>query len=86
MYNIEKINRMIDDINRFFLELDEITRNPHAQVCEETRFIHYIDWRILENKIVPMQQRIEYIYEKYGPWLRQQNINWPEMKQEQFQY
>ena len=32
---------------QLFLELDEVTAHPHALVCEETKFIHYVDWRVL---------------------------------------
>ena len=69
-----------------FLELDELTRNPDALVCEETKFIHYVDWRVLGNKIVPLQERIEYIFQKYGKWITQKNINWKKAQQEQFDY
>ncbi len=37
-----------------FLELDELTRNPKARTSDEARLVHYVDWRILGNKIVPL--------------------------------
>ena len=69
-----------------FLELDELTRNPHATVSEETKFIHYVDWRVLGNKVVPLSIRLKYIYEKYGHWIHKKNIDWEATKQEQFEY
>ena len=69
-----------------FLELDELTRNPHAEVSEETRFIHYVDWRVLGNKVVSLSTRSEYIYEKYGHWIQKKNIDWEATKREQFDY
>jgi hypothetical protein len=69
-----------------FLELDELTRHPHASVHEETRFIHYVDWRVLGNKIVPLRQRMDYIYGRYGKWIQKNNIDWNASKQEQFDY
>ena len=71
---------------QLFLELDELTRNPHAAVSEETKFIHYVDWRVLGNKVVPLSVRLEYIYDKYGPWIKKKNIDWEATKQEQFDY
>lgn len=71
---------------QLFLELDELTRNPHASVSEEARFIHYIDWRVLGNKVVLLQQRMEYIYNRYGNWIKKKNIDWEAAKQEQFDY
>lgn len=69
-----------------FLELDELTRNPIALVAEETRFIHYVDWRVLGNKVVPMQERLDYIYKKYGHWIQKRSLDWDAIKQEQFEY
>ncbi len=69
-----------------FLELDGLTRNPKAEVSEETRFIHYVDWRVLGNKVVPLAQRMNYIYERYGHWIRKRNINWEDVQQEQYDY
>ena len=71
---------------QLFLELDELTRNPHAQVSEEARFIHYVDWRVLGNKVVPLATRLEYIYDRYGHWIQKKNIDWEAAKQEQFDY
>lgn len=78
-----------DDYPEFaqlFLELDELTRDPHAQVSEEARFIHYVDWRVLGNKVVPLPQRMDYIYARYGHWIKKKNIDWEAAKQEQFDY
>ncbi len=69
-----------------FLELDELTRNPNANVSEEAKFIHYVDWRVLHNKVVPMSQRLEYIYSRYGHWIKSKNIDWQATTQEQFDY
>lgn len=71
---------------RLFLELDQLTQNPLASVSEETAFIHYVDWRILGNKVVPLQKRMEYIYERYGKWILKNNIDWSASRQEQFNY
>lgn len=71
---------------RLFLELDELTRDPHASVSEEARFIHYVDWRVLGNKVVPLATRLEYIYNRYGNWIKKKNINWEAAKQEQYDY
>ena len=71
---------------QLFLESDELTRNPHAQVSEEARFIHYVDWRVLGNKVVPLATRLEYIYDRYGHWIQKKNIDWEATKQEQFDY
>ncbi len=69
---------------QLFVELDELTRNPHAKVSEETKFIHYVDWRVLHNKVVLLQQRLEYIYNRYGHWIEKKNIDWRATTQEQF--
>lgn len=69
-----------------FLELDELTHNPHASVREETKFIHYVDWRVLGNKVVPLATRLEYIYGRYGHWIQKKNIDWEAAKQEQYDY
>lgn len=71
---------------QLFLELDGITANPNAKVCEETRFIHYVDWRVLGNKVVPLKQRMEYIHERYGHWFQKKGINWPEAQRGQYEY
>ncbi len=71
---------------QLFLELDELTRNPQVQVSEEAKFIHYVDWRVLHNKVVPMSERLEYIYNRYGTWIKARNIDWQATKQEQFEY
>ncbi len=71
---------------KLFLELDELTRNPHTQVSEEAKFIHYVDWRVLHNKVVPMSERLEYIYNRYGHWIKSRNLNWQAITQEQFDY
>ncbi len=71
---------------QLFLELDDLTRNPHASVSEETKFIHYVDWRVLGNKVVPLKERMNYIYDKYGHWIVKKNIDWEGAKQEQFGY
>ncbi len=69
-----------------FLELDELTRNPRAPVREETKFIHYVDWRVMGNSIVPLQERMAYIWQRYGPWIRKQGIDWEASRQEQRAY
>ncbi len=69
-----------------FQELDQLTHNPQANVQEETKFIHYVDWRVLGNKVVPLKERMDYIYDKYGPWIQRKNIDWDAAKQEQFEY
>ena len=71
---------------RLFLELDELTRNPHHPVQEETKFVHYVDWRVLGNKVVPLKERMEYIYKRYGKWIRKKKIDWEAAKQEQQEY
>ena len=71
---------------QLFLELDEVTAHPHASVCEETKFIHYVDWRVLGNKVVPLKQRMEYIYDRYKQWIAKKGINWKEAQQEQYDY
>ncbi len=69
-----------------FLELDELTKNPRAPVREETKFVHYVDWRVMGNSIVPLKERMAYIWERYGRWIKQQNIDWEASKQEQREY
>ena len=71
---------------QLFLELDQFTRNPQTPVQEETKFIHYVDWRVLGNKVVPLKKRMDYIYERYGLWIEKKNIDWEEAKNEQFEY
>ncbi len=71
---------------KLFLELDELTQNPHAQVSQEAKFIHYVDWRVLGNKVVPMQERLDYIHKRYGHWIQKRNIDWEATKKEQFDY
>ncbi len=71
---------------KLFLELDELTQNPHALVHEETKFIHYVDWRVLGNKVVPLSERMAYIYQRYGPWIEKKQIDWEATKQEQQEY
>ncbi len=69
-----------------FQELDQLTHNPHAQVQEETKFIHYVDWRVLGNQVVPLKERMKYIYKRYGKWIRKNKIDWPATKKEQQDY
>jgi len=71
---------------QLFLELDELTTNPHAKVSEEAKFIHYVDWRVLGNKVVPLSERMAYIYNRYGHWIKKKNLDWQAIKQEQFDY
>jgi hypothetical protein len=71
---------------QLFLELEELTRYPLAKVHEETKFIHYVDWRVLGNKVVPLNERMKYIYQRYGKWIRQQKIDWPASRREQQDY
>ncbi len=69
-----------------FLELDHLTRDSDATVSEETKFIHYVDWRVLGNKVVPLAERMAYIYQRYGLWIEKRNIAWDKVKQEQIEY
>lgn len=71
---------------QLFLELDELTKNPKAKVTPEAKFIHYIDWRVLGNKVVPLKVRMDYIYEHYGQWIKKMNIDWETSQQEQYDY
>lgn len=71
---------------QLFLELDQLTKNHHAKVQQETKFVHYVDWRVLGNKVVPLTKRMEYIYERYGHWIKEKNIDWQAAKQEQYSY
>ena len=71
---------------QLFLELDELTQNPHRLVHEETKFIHYVDWRVLGNKVVPLSERMVYIYQRYGTWIEKKKIDWEATKQEQQEY
>lgn len=80
------LNQKYPEFAHLFLELSKLTKNPHAAVCHETKFIHYVDWRVLGNEVVPLPQRMKYIYQRYGDWLQRNNINWEESKQEQFAY
>lgn len=69
-----------------FQELDRLTHDPTTSVHEETRFIHYVDWRVLGNKVVPLKERMTYIYQRYGKWIRRNKIDWPATQKEQQQY
>src|SRR3989338_1574130 len=71
---------------QLFLELDELTTNPQAVVSAETRFINYVDWRVLGNKVVPLSERMEYIYQRYGHWIQKKHLDWPAIRQEQYDY
>ncbi len=71
---------------KLFLELDELTRNPKAQTSDEARLVHYVDWRILGNKIVPLQERMKYIYNRYKEWILKNNLEWDELVKEQQEY
>ncbi len=71
---------------KLFLELDQLTQNPQAQVREESKFIHYVDWRILSNKIVSLKERMDYIHQRYGDWMKKKKINWEKTKEEQYAY
>ncbi|MBI2668581.1 hypothetical protein HYX14_01935 [Candidatus Woesearchaeota archaeon] len=71
---------------KLFTELDELTQNPQAKVHEETKFIHYVDWRVLGNKIVPLSERMNYIYNRYSHWIKKRNIDWEAVQQDQFNY
>lgn len=80
------LQEQFPEFAQLFLELDELTRDPHAQVSEETKFIHYVDWRVLGNKVVSLTKRMEYIYGRYGHWIQKKNINWEAAQQEQYDY
>ena len=71
---------------QLFLELDELTRDPTIIVSEEAKFIHYVDWRVLGNKVVPLSERMNYIYERYGHWIKKKNLDWQAITQEQLDY
>ncbi|MEK6950632.1 MAG: hypothetical protein AABX13_02820 [Nanoarchaeota archaeon] len=71
---------------QLFLELEDLTRNPLAKVHEETKFIHYVDWRVLGNRVVPLNERMKYIYQRYGKWIRRNKIDWPASRKEQQDY
>lgn len=80
------LNEKYPEFAQLFLELDSLTRNPAVPVAEETKFIHYVDWRILGNKVVSLKERMDYIYERYGQWIIKNNIDWEMSKKEQFDY
>ena len=82
----EILHQKYPEFATLFLELDELTLDPHAKVHQETKFIHYVDWRVLGNTVVPLQERLEYIYAKYGHWITKKNIDWEATKQEQYAY
>src|SRR3989338_528070 len=69
-----------------FLGLDKLTRNPAAIVPEEVHFIHYVDWRVLETRIVSMGERLTYIWNRYHHWMEENQIDWEATKEKQFQY
>ncbi len=69
-----------------FIELDGLTKNPRAPVSEETKFVHYVDWRVMGNSIVPLKERMAYIWGRYGGWIQKQRIDWDASRQEQFAY
>lgn len=71
---------------QLFLELDQFTRDPFTPVQEETKFVHYVDWRVLGNKVVPLAVRLEYIYHRYGKWIKKRNLDWETIVKEQYQY
>lgn len=80
------LNENYPEFARLFLELEELTRNPLAQVHEETKFLHYVDWRVLGNKVVPLPERMKYIYKRYGNWIHKNKIDWPATRKEQQDY
>jgi hypothetical protein len=69
-----------------FLELDELTRNPNVRTSNEARLVHYVDWRVLGNKIVPLQERMRYIYERYKTWITKNNLDWNVIVKDQEEY
>ncbi|MEW5896299.1 MAG: hypothetical protein AB1668_01280 [Nanoarchaeota archaeon] len=82
----EVLKRKYPEFAALFLELDKLTKDPWAKVREETRFVHYVDWRILGNKVVPLAERMDYIRQKYGLWIKKKNLNWEAIKQDQLDY
>jgi hypothetical protein len=74
------------EFSQLFLELDKLTHEPHPRVSEEAHFIHYVDWRVLGNKVVPIEQRMNYILERYGSWIKKRNLDWEQIKKEQLDY
>ncbi|MEK6845883.1 MAG: hypothetical protein AABY26_03935, partial [Nanoarchaeota archaeon] len=70
------LNEKYPQFAALFLELDELTRNPNAITSNEARLVHYVDWRVLGNKIVPLQERMKYIYDRYKEWIIKNNLNW----------
>lgn len=80
------LNEKYPSFAALFLELDELTRNPKAKTSNEARLVHYVDWRVLGNKIVPLQERMKYIYQRYGEWIKKNHLNWGEIVKDQEEY
>ncbi len=72
----ELLKEKFPEFARLFLALSTVTHDPAAEVPEEARLVHYADWRVMGEEIVPLARRMEYIRKKYSEWIKKKNIDW----------
>lgn len=53
-----------EDYPEFALSLKRVS-NPRAEKNREESIVHYADWRVLQKKIVTLQERLNYLKETY---------------------
>ena len=71
---------------RFFLELEEITKHPQAPASKETHLVHYVDYRVMNNDIVMLDERMAKSYLRYQHFIQQNNLDWSQLKKLIYEY
>lgn len=65
---------------QLFLELEEVTKNPTADISAETHLVHYTDYRIMNNEILLLDERMSQLYHRYEHFIKKKNLDWGEIK------
>ena len=61
----ELLQNMYPSISQFLLNKRKALKTPFAERAWEVKIVHYADWRVQGTTIVPLAQRMEYIFQKY---------------------
>src|SRR3989344_1036796 len=71
---------------QLFLELEEFTKNPTANISAETHLVHYTDYRIMNNEILLLDERMSQLYNRYEHFIKKKNIDWGKVKKILWEY
>lgn len=69
----------------FILKIGSIKDIPKAQSWEE-KLIHYADWRVFVDDIIPLKERLDDLYKRYKPkFNEEQTKNWDKKVKDQIE-